>query len=127
MTTVQLPADAAGRTTTSDPPDASAPAAPSALAQAPDNLVVSGQQRAYLDALGAAGVHPSSELLALSIGSYICQARAAGQSDQAVWDYVYPLVHNDVRNSRGNATAPSDNDVNAAAHNYVRIATERLC
>jgi len=45
-------------------------------------LIVTGQQRAYLDALKAAGVKPSSDLLALSIGSYVCQARAAKQSDQ---------------------------------------------
>ena len=48
----------------------------------------------------AAGVKPSSDLLALTIGSYVCQARAAKQSDQAVWDFVLPLVRNDVRNGR---------------------------
>ena len=64
----------------------------------PNTLTVTHQQRAYLDALRAAGVRPSSDLLALSIGSYVCQARAAKQSDQAVRDYVTPLVRNDVRN-----------------------------
>jgi hypothetical protein len=44
------------------------------------NLAITPQQRAYLDALAAAGVDPTSELMALSIGSYICQAQAAGQS-----------------------------------------------
>ena len=34
------------------------------------------------------GVTPSSDLSALSIGSYVCQARAARQADQAVWDFV---------------------------------------
>ncbi|MDT5242648.1 MAG: hypothetical protein QOD36_24, partial [Mycobacterium sp.] len=34
-----------------------------------DPLTVTGQQRVYLDALKAAGVKPSSDLLALSIGS----------------------------------------------------------
>ena len=64
---------------------------------------MTGQQRAYLDALKAAGVRPSSDLLALSIGSYVCQARAAKQSDQAVRDYVTPLVRNDVRDTQLNA------------------------
>ena len=42
---------------------------------------------------------PSSDLLALSIGSYVCQAHAARQSDQAVWDFVLPMVRNDVRDT----------------------------
>ncbi len=58
-------------------------------------LVVTPRQRAYLDALRAAGVEPSSDLTALSIGSYVCQARAARQTDEAVWDFVAPMVRND--------------------------------
>jgi hypothetical protein len=53
-------------------------------------------QKDYLGALAAAGIHPASELRALSIGAYVCQARAAGQSDQAVWDSVAPMVRSDV-------------------------------
>jgi len=98
-------------------------------------LIVTGQQRAYLDALKAAGVKPSSDLLALSIGSYVCQARAAKQSDQGVWDFVVPLVRSDVRNARMSSKAPpaagSDSppaaEVNSATADYIRIATERLC
>ena len=60
-------------------------------------MTVTTQQRGYLDALAAAGVRPSDDLMALSIGSYVCQARAAKQSDQAVWDFVLPLVRSDVR------------------------------
>jgi hypothetical protein len=106
-------------------------------------LIVTGQQRAYLDALKAAGVKPSSDLLALSIGSYVCQARAAKQSDQGVWDFVVPLVRSDVRNTHMSAMAPtspgsdsppaagSDSppaaEVNSATADYIRIATERLC
>jgi hypothetical protein len=84
-------------------------------------LVVTPRQRDYLDALRAAGVHPSSDLSALSIGSYVCQARDAKQSDQAVWDFVAPLVRNDVR---GDASAP---DAKAETADYIRIATDRLC
>jgi hypothetical protein len=94
---------------------------------APNTFTVTAQQRAYLDALKAAGIRPSSELLALSIGSYVCQARAAKQPDQAVWDYVKPLVRNDVRKTHLNAVAPSPAQVNAATADYIRIATERLC
>jgi hypothetical protein len=98
-------------------------------------LIVTGQQRAYLDALKAAGVKPSSDLLALSIGSYVCQARAAKQSDQGVWDFVVPLVRSDVRNAHMSSMAPtvpgSDSppaaEVNSATADYIRIATERLC
>lgn len=90
-------------------------------------LIVTGQQRAYLDALKAAGVKPSSDLLALSIGSYVCQARAAKQTDQAVWDFVVPLVRNDVRDETMSAMVPSTGEVTSRTADYIRIATERLC
>lgn len=90
-------------------------------------LAVSAQQQAYLDALVADGLHPSTDLLALSIGSYVCQARAAGQSQQAVWDYVHPLVSNDVHDAHMSSMAPTTADVDAATASYIRIATERLC
>lgn len=93
----------------------------------PNTLRVTGQQRAYLDTLNAGGVHPSSDLLALSIGSYVCQARAAGQSPQAVWDYVHPLVSNDVHTVHLSSMAPTSADVDAATASYIRIASERLC
>lgn len=101
-------------------------------------LDVTPAQRGFLDALSAAGVHPSSELEALSIGSHVCQAHAAGQSDQAVWDYIAPMVRSDVNDS-GSATssmpphtAPEpqgapDLQVTQATADYIRIATQRLC
>jgi hypothetical protein len=85
-------------------------------------------QREYLDDLTAAGVHPSSELRALSIGSYVCQARGAGQSDQAVRDYVAPMVRSDVADA--NASAPQSASViqaDVAIDDYIRIAGQRLC
>ena len=85
-------------------------------------------QRGYLDALIAAGVHPSSELRALSIGSYVCQARAAGQSEQAVRDYVAPMVRSDVADA--NASAPQSASVvqaDAAIDDYILLAGQRLC
>jgi hypothetical protein len=127
MTSVELPAKASGAAGALNDPAGSALPTPPGSPQSPAKLVVTGQQRAYLDALTASGVHPSSDLLALRIGSYICQARAAGQSDQAVWDYVYPLVSNDVRAGRLDAMAPSADDVDAVTHSYIHIATERLC
>ncbi len=90
-------------------------------------MVVTGQQRAYLDALSAAGVKPSSDLMALRIGSYVCQARAAKQSDQAVWDVVVPLVRGDVRTARLSSSGASAGDVNSATADYIRIATDKLC
>jgi hypothetical protein len=90
-------------------------------------LVVTAQQREYLHALTIAGVKPSSDLAALSIGSYVCQARAAKQNDQAVWDFVLPLVRSDVRDGRLSSIAPSSADVDSATSDYIRIATERLC
>ncbi len=88
---------------------------------------MTAQQRGYLDALTSAGVKPSSNLMALSIGSYVCQAHAAKQNDQAVWDFVLPLVRSDVRDARLSSMAPSAADVNSATADYIRIATERLC
>jgi hypothetical protein len=90
-------------------------------------MVVTDQQRGYLDALSAAGVKPSSDLMALRIGSYVCQARSAKQSDQAVWDVVVPLVRGDVRTAHLSSSAPVANDVNLATADYIRIATAKLC
>lgn len=104
------------------------PAQPGAQSNA---LVVTPRQRAYLDALQAAGVEPSSDLTALSIGSYVCQARAARQTDQAVWDFVSPLVRNDVIDPDDHegvsVMVPSAGEVDSATSDYIRIATERLC
>lgn len=85
------------------------------------------RQQAYLKALGDAGVRPSDELMALSIGAYVCQARAAKQSEQAVWDFVLPLVRNDVDDAHTTSAAPEVGEVNARTADYIRIATERLC
>lgn len=130
MSSVALPAS----DTTTAMPGAQGPAG-SALAPPeegspsaqPSTLMVTPQQRGYLDALNAGGVHPSTELLALSIGSYVCQARAAGQGPQAVWDYVHPLVSNDVHNVHLSSMAPTPGDVDATTASYIRIASERLC
>jgi hypothetical protein len=100
---------------------------PKADGAQPNGLTVTARQRAYLDALKHAGVRPSTDLLALSIGSYVCQARAAKQSDQAVHDYVTPLVRGDVRNAQMSAVAPPPSEVDAVTADYIRIATERLC
>jgi hypothetical protein len=92
-------------------------------------LDVTPAQRGFLDALTAAGVHPSSELEALSIGSHVCQAHAAGQSDQAVWDYITPMVRSDVSDSAASVppdTAPEP-QVTQATADYIRIATQRHC
>ncbi|HEX9831890.1 MAG TPA: DUF732 domain-containing protein [Mycobacterium sp.] len=106
---------------------ASAPPASVQLGGQSDALVVTARQRGYLDALSAAGVKPSNDLAALSIGSYVCQARAAKQTDQAVWDFVLPLVRSDVRGGRLSSIAPTTADVDSATAEYIRIATERLC
>jgi hypothetical protein len=98
----------------------------------PNDFVVTQRQRGYLDALAASGVRASSDLLALSIGSAVCQARAAKRTDQEVWDYVLPLVRNDIRSTKA-ASASSDTahpttaDVNSATADYIRTATDRLC
>lgn len=90
-------------------------------------LRVTNQQRGYLNALSAAGVPSSSELRSLSIGSSVCQARAAKQSDQAVWDFILPLVRSDVRATRPATERTTAADVDSATADYIRIATERLC
>lgn len=91
-------------------------------------LDVTPVQRSFLDALSAAGVKPSSELQALSIGSSVCQAHAAGQSDQAVWDFIAPMVRSDVDDAPSpSAQTASDIQVNAVTADYIRIATQRLC
>jgi len=105
------------------------PAAPNLAGQpmsAPtsSNVQVTPRQHRFLDALTAAGVHRSNDLHALSVGSYVCQARAAGQSDQAVWDFVFPLVRGDVHES--DRAAPT-RSVQQTTAEYIRIATEQLC
>jgi hypothetical protein len=129
MSTVSLPASDT-TTPAQEPQSRSAFMAPPPSGDGsapPSTLMVNGQQRAYLDALEADGVHPSSDLLALSIGSYVCQARAAGQSAQAVWDYVHPLVTTDVHDAHMSSMPPTDADVDATTGRYIRIASERLC
>lgn len=98
-------------------------------ADEPD-MVVTPSQHAFLDALTDADVTPSSELSALSIGSYVCQARAARQSDQAVWEFVLPMVRGDVRDSHREhheSAAPPAGQVNSETADYIRIATQTLC
>ena len=74
-----------------------------------------------------AGVRPSEDLMALSIGAYVCQARAAKQSEQAVWDFVLPLVRNDLSDADDSSIAPEVAEVDTTTADYIRIATERLC
>lgn len=95
----------------------------------PGNVAVSPRQRGYLDALAAAGVQRSSDLRALSIGSYVCQGRAARQSNQAVWDFVYPLVRNDINEVADAHLAGEDALLSPkdATARYIDIATDRLC
>ncbi len=100
---------------------------PRAAGSQPTELKVTAQQRSYLDALEASGVRPSTDLMALSIGSYVCQARAAKQPEAAVRDYVTPLVRGDVRSHQLNAIAPPSSEVDALTADYIRIATEHLC
>ena len=91
-------------------------------------LALTPSQREYLGALAAAGVRTSNELRALSIGSYVCQARAAGQSDQAVWDSVAPMVRSDVAAARAaSPQAPAALEADAAVGQYIQTATQRLC
>jgi Protein of unknown function (DUF732) len=92
-----------------------------------DSLRITPRQREYLDTLSGSGVKPSTELLALTIGSYVCQALAANQSDQAVWDLVLPMVRGDVRDAETGGPTPPVGQVNSATADYIRIATERLC
>jgi len=129
MSSVALPNDRTKTTAlrSGDPQESPLPVAPGPAGATASKLVVTGQQRAYLDALVAAGVHPSSDLMALSIGSYVCQARAAGRSPQDVWDFVHPLVSSDVQNAHISPASRTPGDVDTATQNYIRIATERLC
>lgn len=92
-------------------------------------LMVTPRQRAYLDALRSEGVRPASDLSALSIGSYVCQARAAKQTDQAVWEFVAPLVRNDASDPRSDehTGTPSASELRDETADYIRIATDRLC
>jgi hypothetical protein len=111
------------------PPGPGIPTATSPKATS-NALVVTPHQQSYLDALHAAGVAPSSDLSALSIGSSVCQARAARQTEEAVWDFVVPLVRNDVRgyhDGGDGVPTPSANDLDSVTADYIRIATDRLC
>ena len=116
-------------------PDADGPQSAMAAPLEPDAGAVAAtpQQRGYLDALTAAGVHRSTDLRALSIGSYVCQGHAAGQSPQAVWDFVFPLVRGDIDDLAAapaeypSAPRPPLMSASDATAQYIRLATERLC
>ena len=124
-------------TSTAPPPPAALPGKPgdrgSDLHSPPEGagqpgaVTVTSHQRHYLDALKAAGVRATTELRALSIGSAVCQARAAKQSDQAVWEFILPLVRSDVRGTRPGSMRTPVKEIDSATADYIRIATERLC
>lgn len=90
-------------------------------------LQLTPAQRGYLDALSGAGIAPSTQLRALSIGSSVCQARAAGQSEQAVWDYVAPMVRSDVADAHVSSQSSPDLQADVAVATYIRVATQWLC
>lgn len=123
LTSVALPAEVSNSSH-----EQTMPALPGNAAEQSGEFEFTPSQQVYLDALSSAGVQPSSELRALSIGSSICQAHAAGQSDSAVWDYVIPMVRSDVADTRPpSPAAASDTQVNTVTADYIRIATQRLC
>lgn len=93
----------------------------------PGPLTVTDEQRGYLDELDAAGVRASGDLMALSIGSSVCQVRAAKQTDEAVWDFIMPLVRSDMTAADTGSAKPTASEVDEATAEYIRIATERLC
>ena len=85
-------------------------------------------QRDYLGALASAGIHSSNDLRALSIGAYVCGARAAGQGYQTVWDSVAPMVRSDVIEvSAGSPQSPAVTNVDTIVGNFIQIATQKLC
>ena len=111
----------------SSPP---APTAPDgAVPTLPDisDIDVTPEQLQYLEALTTAGVRRSSDLTALSIGSYVCQGRAAGQTDQGVWDFVFPLVRGEIYDMNPNSATEMAAEVHETTAQYIRIATDRLC
>lgn len=123
LTSVALPAEISNSAH-----EQTMPALPGNAAEQSGEFEFTPAQQLYLNDLGGAGVRPSSELRALSIGSSICQAHAAGQSDSAVWDYVIPMVRSDVADARPpSPAAASDIQVNTVTADYIRIATQRLC
>lgn len=102
---------------------ATLPSAPSV-----NDLSVTPQQREYLEVLSAKGVRRSNDLMALSIGSYVCQARNAGQTDQGVWDFVFPLVRGEIHDMNPNtAVTAIAAQVDETTAQYIRIATDHLC
>ncbi len=85
-------------------------------------------QRDYLGALANAGIHSSNDLRALSIGAYVCQARAAGQSDQTVWDSVAPMVRGDITGaSASSPQTPAVANIDTVVGDFIHIATQKLC
>lgn len=123
LTSVALPAEISNSAH-----EQTIPALPGNAAEQSGDFEFTPSQQVYLNALRVAGVQPSSELRALSIGSSICQAHAAGQTDSAVWDYVIPMVRSDVADARSpSPAAASDTRVNTVTADYIRVATQRLC
>ena len=93
-------------------------------------------QVAHLGALATAGIHSSNDPRELRIGATACPARAAGQSDQTVWDSVAPMVRSDVIQasagspqtpSAGSPQTPELTNVDAVVGNVIHIATQKLC
>lgn len=125
ISTVALPSQQSVAAAESDGFDLSSPSDVGRMSGQPD---LTPNQRGYLDGLTAAGVRPTNDLRALSIGAYVCQARAAGQNEQAVWDSVAPMVRSDMSDTHGlEAPEVSYLDVDTTIGQYIGIATQRLC
>lgn len=126
MASITVPTSDASRAGAGDPTVGDSQMPLENMSGPPHAFTLTNQQRGYLDAIAASHAAPSSELAALSIGSYVCQARAARGNDQAVWDLVMPLVRSDITTADDGAS-PSKTEVDAATADYIRVATERLC
>jgi hypothetical protein len=56
---------------------------------------LTAKDQAFLDALKARGVNPSSPDIPLAVANYVCQAKQSGVSDQEIQTYVNAMAGQD--------------------------------
>ncbi|MGL4305895.1 MAG: DUF732 domain-containing protein [Mycobacteriaceae bacterium] len=76
----------------------------------------------FLDSLKAAGIQYSGTGdLALNTGTYICQAKAAGQNDEQIKIFVLPMVASE---AAGTGATINAEDV---SNKYIQVASANYC
>lgn len=101
-------------------PERPAPMPPQAV-PAPEGGQLGDKEQKFLDELGKQGVTPSSPDIALSIGNYVCQGLAQGESEESMSTFVNAMAGSDP------SFDPAKMPVEQAGQIYIDTAKQHYC